>query len=568
VYAPHAKRVEIEIFNQKQNLLPQTNGYWQSSQPLPTGTLYLLFIDGKGPFPDPRSAFQPQGIFGPSCTVAHDEFHWNNTSFRAEPLERAILYELHIGTFTQQGTFLSAIERLPYLVSLGVTHLEVMPLHSFGGTRGWGYDGVNMFAPFAKYGSPDDVKRFVDACHQHNLAVLLDVVYNHLGPVGNFLGKFGPYFSQRFSTPWGKALNFDGHGSDEVREFFINNAIMWLGDYHFDGLRLDAVHMIVDQGAKHFLEELSEEVEKLSVEQNRPLLLIAESNANDPRIVRSREQGGLGLDGVWNDDFHNALHASITKEGHGYYRDIEGLSSLAHVLQNGFLLDGRYSHYYQKKHGRPYTHKTGSPLICYLQNHDQVGNRPKGERIQHIASVGLCKIGAAILLCAPFTPMLFMGEEFAASAGFYFFTDHPDENVGRNVHEGRRREFREFGWSTDETHHPQKIETFAKSILPWSDLNSPWHQDFFKWYQSLIALRRGTKSLYDGELASVEVSFDAKDEWLILRRKEIFVLCNFSKREQVLTTPADKILLSSVTANTLSNQRATLAAESVLISAC
>jgi maltooligosyltrehalose trehalohydrolase len=419
------KRVEIQVDGVRHLMVAEPDGWWHaevsSAEP---GSDYGFFLDGEGPIPDPRSPWQPRGVRGLSRVVDHGAFGWTDSAWQAPPLSQAVIYELHIGTFTRQGAFQAAIEKLDHLVELGVTHVELMPVNEFSGTRGWGYDGVDLFAPHHAYGGPEGLKKLVDACHSRRLAVLLDVVYNHLGPSGNVLDRFAPYFTSRYATPWGPAINFDGADSDEVRRFFCDNALMWLRDYHFDGLRLDAVHAILDTSAEPFLEQLGVEVKQLEAQLDRPLVLIAESDLNDPRLLWPRERGGFALDAQWSDDFHHALHTVLTGERKGYYSDFGALADLAKALRQAFVYDGQYSAHRRRRHGRPPAGLSGGRFLAYLQNHDQIGNRANGERSSQLLSSERLKIAAAIVFTSPFIPLLFQGEEWGATTPFLYFTDH------------------------------------------------------------------------------------------------------------------------------------------------
>ncbi len=434
----------------------EQNGYWRCDcSGAGHGTDYAFVLDGGDPLPDPRSPWQPYGVHGRSRVLDHSRFQWSDAGWRPPVLSSAVIYELHIGTFTPEGTFDSAVGRLEYLKQLGITHVELMPVAEFSGAWGWGYDGADLFAPHHAYGGPDGLKRFVDACHAAGLAVLLDVVYNHLGPSGNYLSRFGPYFTTRYSTPWGPAVNLDGAGSSEVRRFFCDNALMWLRDYHFDGLRIDAIHAFVDHSAVPFLEQLAGEVKRLQAHLGRSLVLIAESDLNDPRVVTPTEAGGYGIDAQWSDDFHHALHSVLTGERAGYYQDFGTLGDVARALENAFVFDGRHSLYRGRPHGRKPEGLPGWRFLGYLQTHDQVGNRAQGERSSRLMNVGRLKIGAAIVLCAPFIPMLFQGEEFGADTPFQYFTNHEEPELARAVSEGRRKEFAAFGWKVADIPDPQ-----------------------------------------------------------------------------------------------------------------
>lgn len=515
---------------------PAPGGWWTAEADCDSPCEYGFAIDGGHPLPDPRSEWQPSGVHGPSRAVDHSAFHWTDAAWNAPPLASAVVYELHVGTFTPEGTFDAAIERIPHLASLGVTHVEVMPVAEFPGERGWGYDGVDLWAPHHAYGGPDGLKRFINALHAAGLAAILDVVYNHLGPSGNYLAAFGPYFTSAVCTPWGEAVNFSGRGSDEVREFFLANALMWLRDYHFDGLRLDAIHAIIDASATHILEEMAERVDGLARELRRRLVLIAESDLNDPRVIVPRDRGGYGMDGQWCDDLHHALHSVIARERGGYYSDFGCIRHLAKALERGFVYDGCYSEHRGRRHGRPLGDLPQTRLIVCLQNHDQVGNRAAGERITMLAPLDRVKAGAALYLLAPFVPLVFQGEEWAASSPFQYFTDHTDPDLGRVVSEGRRNEFAAFGWRPEDVPDPQSADTFLRSKLDWSEIAAPPHAEILRWYTQLIALRRTLR----GE---TRVEFNEGDGWLRMYRGDSSVCCNFGEREVAL--PASGQLLAA-----------------------
>lgn len=525
VWAPYAESVEVVGDDDRVALAQAGDGWFAGSHPF---TDYMFSLNGGEPRPDPRSAWQPHGVNGPSRVVDHGAFRWTDESWNGSDLDTAVIYELHVGTFTPEGTFETAIDRLDHLVSLGVTAVELMPVNAFPGERGWGYDGVDLYAPHHAYGGPDGLKRFVDACHFRELAVIQDVVYNHLGPAGNYLRDFGPYFTDRYGTPWGDAVNLDDRGSVEVRNFFIENALMWLDDYHFDGLRLDAVHAIYDQSAIHLLEELSVRVDELESRLGRTLWLIAESDLNDPRVVRDRDAGGYGIDAQWSDDLHHSLHALLTGETTGYYADFGSLADVAKALGQAFVYDGCYSNFRQRIHGRPPAGLEGHRFLGYLQTHDQVGNRAIGERTSHLMSPDLLKVAAALVLTSPFVPMLFQGEEWGARTPFLYFTDHEDPQLGKAVSEGRRREFAAFGWKPEDVPDPQDPETFERSKLDWSELNEQPHADLLEWHRQLIRLRRETPDLTDGRMDRVETTFDEDRKWLIVRRSTVTVVANFS----------------------------------------
>ena len=536
VWSPDHRRVDLVLDDAVVAMRDAGRGWWrQAVEDAGVGTRYAFSLDGGPPRPDPRSASQPEGINGPSEVVDHDAFGWTDGRWRGVSLRGAVLYELHVGTFTPAGTFDALVERLPHLVDLGVDAIELMPVAEFSGSRGWGYDGVDLFAAHHAYGGPDGLKRLVDACHANGIGVVLDVVYNHLGPAGNFLAEFGPYFSDGHQTNWGDAVNLDGPGSDEVRRFVIDNALMWLRDYHVDGLRLDAVHAIVDGSARHLLVDLAAEVDTLATQVGRPLFLIAESDLNDPRFVRSRDAGGYGLDSAWADEWHHALHACLTDERDGYYQDFGPLASLAKALRQAWVYDGTWSPHRQRSHGWSPAGLAGHQFVVCTQNHDQTGNRALGERSAALVCEGRLRVAAALLLTTPFTPMLFQGEEWAASTPFQYFTDHEDPALGLAVSEGRRREFAHFGWDPETVPDPQAVETFQRSKLDWTEIEHKPHAGILAWYRELIALRRRTPALSDPRLTHVDVEVDEARRCLTVARGTVRILVNLGAEEHGFT---------------------------------
>ncbi len=548
VWAPLAQRVEIDIAGKRRLMSRDANGWWTVEASGGAGSDYWFILDGGEPLPDPSSPWQPNGVFGPSRVVDPNAFKWTDDKWQPRPLAAAILYELHIGTFTAEGTFRSAVGKLDELIRLGVTHIELMPVAEFSGEHGWGYDSTFLYAPHHAYGGPNGLKHFVNACHSRGLAVILDVIYNHLGPAGNNLARFGPYFTDRYTTPWGRAINFDGPESDQVRRYFCDNALMWLRDYHFDGLRIDAVHAIIDTSALHFLEQLAREVAALQAQIGRHLVLIAESDLNDPRVIRPRAIGGYGIDAQWSDDFHHALHCVLTGERNGYYADFGTLSALAKALKQGFVYDGAYSSFRRRRHGRRPLGISGHNLLGYMQNHDQIGNRAMGERSFHLLSVNRLKIAAALVLTAPFIPMLFQGEEWGASSPFLYFTDHADPELGRAVTAGRREEFAAFGWNSDDVPDPQARGSFERSKLNWDERTQEPHSGLLDWHRRLIELRRNSVALADGSLDNVQVRFNEAAKWLVMERGPVAVACNLNPLTQVVPThlsAVGKIILTS-----------------------
>ena len=527
VWVPAAKSVDVVVAESRTPMVQGRGGWWTAEGVQLNGTPYRFAIDGGEPLADPRSASQPEGVFGPSLHVDHSRFPWTARSWHAPPLRAAVIYELHIGTFTPEGTFDAAIGALEHLVRLGISHVEIMPVAEFSGTRGWGYDGVFLNAPHHAYGGPDGLKRFVDACHTRGLAVILDVVYNHFGPSGNVMPRFGPYVTDRHRTPWGPSVNLDGAGSDEVRRFFIDNAVMWLRDYRIDGLRLDAVHALIDQAALPFLEELAQDARALSAHLRRPVALIAESDLNDPRLVRDPLAGGMGLDAHWCDDFHHAVHALLTGETSGYYADFGRMAQLARAFQSGYVYQGEYAPSRGRRHGRP-AGLSGHQLVACIQNHDQIGNRARGERLSQLVSMPKLRLGAALLFVAPHVPMLFMGEEWAARSPFLYFAGFDDPALADGVRNGRRDEFAAFGWKPEDVPDPMAAETFQSSKLRWDELRDHAHADMLAWYRKLILVRRAEPDLTDGRFDRVQVRFDEEQRWITVRRGRVLMAANLS----------------------------------------
>lgn len=537
VWAPKAQKMSLKWRDQ---ILPMTGpnarGWWTLQvAEAGCGDKYAFMLDDDpSPFPDPRGLRQPHGVHGSSELYDHSLFQWHDQSWRGAPKVGAVLYELHIGTFSKEGTFDGAIQHLPYLADLGVTHVEVMPVADFAGHQGWGYDSVALFATHEPYGGPDGFKRFVDACHAAGLSVILDVVYNHFGPVGNYTTKFGPYLNPKHKTPWGDSVNLDEEGSDEVRRFFIDNALMWLRDYHCDGLRFDAVHAFIDLSAVHFMEQISIEVERLGATLAKEFYLIAESDLNDPRVVRSREASGYGMDSQWSDDFHHALFTVLydPKQGEtGYYADFGSLHDLHKALKNVYVYDGQYSGYRKRRHGRTPSGLTAHHFVHFDQNHDQVGNRGWGERLEHLVGLDAAKVAIGLVLTAPYTPMLFMGEEWATSSPFLYFADHDDEEMRKKVAEGRKQEFAAFGFDGD-VPDPEDPESYEKSKLNWEEQGKGKHAEMHAWVKALIKTRRSHIALNDGDRHHLQVSTDPERQTLVMQRDEARVIINFGEETQ------------------------------------
>lgn len=546
IWAPQARSMRIQV---RDALLPMRgpdeHGWWgvRVDEAGP-GTDYGFQVnDEGGVIPDPRSQWQPCGVHGLSRVYDQQAFTWSDSGFRPRPLSSAVIYEAHIGTFTHEGTLEAAIAKLDDLVDLGITHVQLMPVAAFDGGHGWGYDGVALFAVHEPYGGPDALKRFVDAAHARGLAVLLDVVYNHFGPSGNYTGKFGPYTIEAHHTPWGGAVNLEGAWSDEVRRFFCDNALMWMRDFHLDGLRLDAVHAFLDRSAIHFLEQLAAETRALEAGLGRSKVLIAESDLNDPRTVTAREAGGHGMDAQWSDDFHHALFAALTGEHAGYYADFGSVGQLAKAIEHTFVYDGIYSKHRKRVHGKPPYNLSRHCFLGFIQNHDQVGNRALGDRLHESAGIEGAMVAAAVVLTSPFVPMIFQGEEWAASSPFLYFARHADPAMARAVSEGRKREFAAFGWDANDIPDPENAETFFRSKLNWDESHDGEHARMRAWYRDLIHLRRSTPSLNKGEPGNARVAFDEAERWLTMERGEIVTHCNLGAGGHGFPAPEGSILL-------------------------
>ncbi|MBP8646586.1 MAG: malto-oligosyltrehalose trehalohydrolase [Syntrophobacteraceae bacterium] len=516
-------------------------GYWRARiEGIENGTRYLYRLNRAEERPDPASHFQPQGVHGPSQVVRHETFVWEDLRWGGIPLEETVFYEIHVGTFSESGTFRGILERLEALATLGVNALNLMPVAQFPGERNWGYDGVYPFAVQVSYGGPDGLKELVNACHQLNMAVYLDVVYNHLGPEGNYLGRFGPYFTSKYQTPWGDAVNYDGPYSDGVRNYFIQNALHWFRRYHIDGLRLDAVHAICDMSARPFLRQLAEEVEEYSEQQGRKFYLVAESDLNDERLIRSRAMGGLGLDALWCDDFHHSLHSLLTGERDGYYVDFGRVEHLAKAYREGFVYSGQYSCFRKRSHGNSARDCRPSRLVVFSQNHDQVGNRARGERMSALVGWEALKLAAGAYLLSPFVPLIFMGEEYGEDAPFLYFVDHSDPDLIEAVRRGRLEEFRDFAWEQPPP-DPLSEDSFLGSRLCWEKREGGRHRVLLEWYGRLIAVRKETPPLTSLARSHWEVDWDEDGGWIrILRRHEgheSSLVMNFGPEDRTIEFP-------------------------------
>ena len=554
VWAPAAQTVELYLPGQDRlvGMIPVPGGWWTAPFDLEPGTDYAFRVDGSPNRPDPRSALQPDGVHGPSRTVDPDTWRWTDQNWAGKDLRGSVIYELHVGTFTPEGTLDAAVSRLGHLVDLGVDIVELMPLAAFPGKAGWGYDGVGLWAVHEAYGGPDALARFVDAAHNAGIGVCLDVVYNHLGPSGNYLGVFGPYFTRAHHTPWGEAVNYDHDGSKQVRAFVIDSALRWLRDFHIDALRLDAIHEIKDDAAAadppqtHILAELSDAVAALSAEIGRPLSLVAEADLNDVGVITPTDEQppakipSLGMTAQWADDVHHALHARLTGETQGYYGDFAEAGAWAKAYGRAFLHNGTWSTFRERNWGAPVPENTDPrKFVVFGSDHDQVGNRAVGDRPSTSLNDATLAATAALVLLSPYTPMLFMGEEWGTRTPFQFFTDHEEEDLARSVSEGRVREFAGFGWDADEIPDPQEPGTVEASRLRWEELDEAEHARMLAWYQGLIALRR--KLAWSQRTAWPQV--DETDDVLTVTYEDIVVATNLSDQDRPAPA-ATTVLLS------------------------
>ncbi len=543
VWAPMAQQISVHLVSPHDRaaiLTANSDGYHTGTlSEVNPGDLYFYNLDGRKQHPDPASRFQPEGVHGPS-SVTDSYFLWEDVSWNGIPLSELIIYELHVGTFTRSGSFEAIIPFLNYFKDLGITAIELMPVAQFPGSRNWGYDGVYPYAVQNSYGGPKALKRLINACHLQNVGVVLDVVYNHLGPEGNYLWEFGPYFTDRYKTPWGPAINFDGPHSDHVRRFFIENALYWVTEFHIDALRVDAVHGIYDFSALHFLEELAIAVGKRAEKLNRRIQVIAESDLNNSRLIRSRRLGGYGLDAQWNDDFHHALHTLLTNERSGYYEDFGQLSHMSKALQEGFVYSGQYSSYRKRRHGNTSSDIPPRRFVVFGQNHDQVGNRALSERLSRLAPMEALKQAAAAVLLSSHIPLLFMGEEYGETAPFPYFVSHSDPDLIEAVRQGRLQEFKYFSWSGVPP-DPQDESTFLMAKLDHDLLNHGPHRTIYSFYRKLIALRKELDSLEQDEGERPETICWEGEKVLLAKRRgaaaETLTIFHFGQTETSLTFP-------------------------------
>ena len=544
VWAPDVEAMNVQIVSPAQRIPMQRSqgGYWQTTANIQPDTLYFYQLNNQDARPDPASHFQPQGVHGPSQVIDHS-FEWNEKNWSGVTLEDMIIYELHVGTFTPEGTFEAIIPHIQTLKELGITAIELMPIAQFPGDRptddpaayrNWGYDGTYLYAVQNSYGGVNGLKQLVNACHQQGMAVILDVVYNHFGPEGNYISQFGSYFTETYHTPWGSAVNFDDANSHHVRNFFIQNALYWLREYHLDALRLDAIHAIYDLGAKHVLAELAEHVDALSQEQGRKLYLIAESDLNDPRVIRPIDQGGYGMDAQWSDDFHHALHALLTGDQIGYYSDFGKCEQLAKAYRDSFVYDWKYAPHRQRFHGNVCHDRPSTQFVVCIQNHDQIGNRMLGERLSQLTSFEGLKLAAGALLLSPYVPLLFMGEEYGEDVPFTYFVSHSDPDLIHAVREGRKREFAAFH-AQGEPLDPESPDTFQTCKLNWNQHQEGKHNVLWRWYQQLIQFRNTLPALKGHDRTQLEAGFDEEKKLVWWRRwsgeNQVFCLMNFNQND-------------------------------------
>lgn len=544
VWAPVPKRVQLDVDGVLHDMKRADDDWWRADVDAPPDARYGFVLDDDPTvLPDPRSPRQPDGVHDRSQLWRPAADAWTDSGWQGRSIEGRVIYELHIGTFTEDGTFDSAIEKLDYLVDLGVDFVEVMPVNAFGGTHGWGYDGVLWYAVHEPYGGPDGLIRFVDACHGRGLGVLIDAVFNHLGPSGNYLPRYGPYLSSG-SNPWGESINIADADADEVRRYIIDCALRWMRDFHADGLRLDAVHALVDTTAMHILEALSAETDALATELGRPLSLIAESDRNDPRLITPRDRGGLGMTAQWDDDIHHAIHTAVSGERQGYYADFGTLEILATTLKNGYFHAGTYSSFRHRTHGRPLDTSTipATRLLAYTLTHDQVGNRAIGDRPSQNLDFGQLAVKAALALGSPYTGMLFMGEEWGSSSPFQFFSSHPEPELARATAEGRKREFAEHGWDADEIPDPQDRMTFMRSKLKWDEVDEGDHGRLRRVYRELIALRHTEADLADPWLDHLRIDYDERQQWIVMHRGALAIACNLGAGPVEIPVAGDVVL--------------------------
>ncbi len=542
VWAPNVQQVELNIsspYHLRKPMIPEQNGVFTTYVDILSFPVeYTYILDGYTERADPASTWQPMGVNGPSKVCDHTSFKWNDEDWTGLDLKEMIIYELHVGTYTAQGTFKSVIDKIPHLKQLGINTIELMPIATFAGERNWGYDGVLLYAPQESYGGPIGLKQLVNACHQNGIAVILDVVYNHFGPEGNHLEDFGPYFTSKYTTPWGKAINYDGEYSTFVRDFIIENAIHWLKYFHIDGLRLDAIHGIFDQSAYHILEELRDRFAKAAEEEGRQACLIAESDLNDPKYVSPQTNGGCGLDAQWNDDFHHSVHSFVTGSRVGYFEDYGSVEYISKALTDGFVYDGIWSNFRKRYHGKSSAEIPGFKMVNFIQNHDQIANASHGLRLASLVDKKKYLLASTLLLLSPSTPLLFMGQEWATKTPFYFFTDFEDTELQEAVRKGRLKEYSLNGIS-EGFRDPGDIETFRECLLDWNWNKDEECMEVFRHYQKLIALRKDHPALNRSADSQTNVNYSEEGEWITIEKStnkgdSCIVVINFSESPKTI----------------------------------
>jgi maltooligosyltrehalose trehalohydrolase len=563
VWSPLAKTVDV-ITGQKKIALTNSAGYWRSiTREILPGSKYKISVDERDPLPDPTSLSQADDVHGPSVAVDLNKFRWTDASWKNIPKQDYIIYELHTGTFTPDHNFDGIIGKLDYLLDLGINAIEIMPVGQFPGSRNWGYDGAFPFAVQHSYGGAAGLQKLVNACHEKGIAVILDVIYNHIGPEGNYLPQFAPYFTDKYHTPWGKALNFDDAWCDGVREYFIENVLMWFRDFHIDALRMDAVHAIKDLSAVHIIKEISEHVDALEQQTGNEYYLIVEMDLNDPVYINAKNKCGYGADAQWVDEFHHALRVAGGQKPEGYYSDFNGIVHLAKSYSDGYVYDGQYSSHRKKIFGRK-TDNPGDQFIVFSQNHDQTGNRMLGERTSTLVSADMCRLMAAAVMISPYIPMLFMGEEWAETNPFLFFISHTDKELAAIVNKGRKEEFSYFNWA-GEPPDPRLEETFTNSMLQWQSLKKEPHKSMHEYYRKLIAFRKANPALNNTNRNATKAEADEINKILRLQRwsdnQRLECILNFSHVDQRYDWPYGTIVFNSSPKNNLKQ----ISAESILI---
>ncbi|KQS26798.1 malto-oligosyltrehalose trehalohydrolase [Dyadobacter sp. Leaf189] len=548
VWAPERKRMRLQLFGSNEefhDMQPVGEGYYELHlNRVPNGTKYKFLPEGETAFPDPASQFQPEGVHGPSAIVDHQYFQWSDLSWKGRAFDELIIYELHIGTFTAEGTFKAAAEKLPELAASGINAIELMPVSEFPGNRNWGYDGTYPYAVHSGYGGPDGLKYFVNAAHENGIAVILDVVFNHLGPEGNYLHEFGPYFTECYVTPWGKAINMDGEWSDGVRNYFSDLVPFWYEEYHLDGLRLDAIHTIYDKGAVHFWELVEQKLKQARQRNGRTFHMIAESDLNSPKVVKSAEYGGYGFDAQWLDDFHHAFYVMLDPAGADRYADFGKVEQVAKAFTDGFVHSGEYVKFRKRRHGASSVGLPGDSFVVFNLNHDQVGNRVGGERLSVLVDFERQKLAAAAIMLSPYVPMLFMGEEYGEDTPFFYFVSHTEEDLIEKVVEGRASEFAEFGWD-EQPPNPQEEDTFQRSKIQWEKRNTGKYRVLRDWHSTLIKLRQTHPALRNFNKNDVRVHLLGPQAFVLIRlsadqQVQLACIFNLSDNTVTWTFPEDK----------------------------